>query len=50
MKGFRNSKDGLWDIPIVQTLQSNNVVLLQTHPGLYKDRSKLNSSLKLSNL
>ena len=38
MKGCRNQKDGLWDIPITNPIVLNNVRLPQTNPGMYHKR------------
>ena len=40
MKGYRNQKDGLWDMPMTNPIVINNVKLPQTHPGMYHKRSK----------
>ena len=37
LKGYRNKRDGLYDIPIQKTiLHRNNFLLPKIHPGLYK--------------
>ena len=40
LKGYRNSKDGLWDIPITTDTISSNFEMPPTHPGMYSNRVK----------
>ena len=35
MRGFRNTKDGLWDIPIVKNIHPNNFIMPPIHPSIY---------------
>ena len=40
LKGYQNSKDSLWDIPIMQNIIPNNFVIPTTHSGMYSTRLK----------
>ena len=40
LKGYCNSKDGLWDIPITTDTISSNFEIPPTHPGMYSNRVK----------
>ena len=40
LKGYHNSKDGLWDIPITTDTISSNFVMPLAHPGMYSNRVK----------
>ena len=40
LEGVRNTKDGLWDIPVHKHLiTTNNFSFPKTHPGLYASRT-----------
>lgn len=46
LTGYRNLKDGLWDIPIMKQMVSANYMMPATHPGLYSIRSLKRSTVQ----
>ena len=50
LKGKRNKKDGLWDIPITKTsITTNCCAPTKTHAGLYSDRSVISATTRKNN-
>ena len=50
LKGKRNKKDGLWDIPITKTsITTNCCAPTKTHAGLYSDRSVISATTQNNN-